>query len=145
MKAPRADGLWRLIRGVPREAWLCALVACLNAVCWSFVTPPFQVPDEPDHYAYVENLALTGKPPISGVENVYPADLALTLEDLGSNRLRLQPEYDAVLSQSEIGKLQHDNKLMQATPVRATGAAGVATGEPSLYYALELIPYELGA
>jgi len=31
------------LRRVPRAAWICALVAFLNAACWSLITPPFQV------------------------------------------------------------------------------------------------------
>ena len=49
--------------GVPVAAWLCALVAGLNAIGWSFITPPFQVPDEPAHVAYVKQLAETGSLP----------------------------------------------------------------------------------
>jgi 4-amino-4-deoxy-L-arabinose transferase-like glycosyltransferase len=130
---------------LPREAWLCALVACLNAVCWSFITPPFQVPDEPDHYAYVEQLALTGSPPSSSVSGRYASDLALTEEGLRTDHVRLQPEDPAVYSAIEKAELERDIALTKAAPVRATGAAGVATDEPPLYYVLELIPYELGS
>ena len=45
------------LRRVPSAAWVCALVAFLNAVCWSILSPPFQVPDEPAHFAYVQQLA----------------------------------------------------------------------------------------
>jgi 4-amino-4-deoxy-L-arabinose transferase-like glycosyltransferase len=137
--------LWSLLRRVPREGWLCAFVACLNAACWSFITPPFQVPDEPDHYAYVEQLALTGELPSLEASGNYPADEALALRDLGTFRVRLQPENPAVFSRAEEQRLEQDFALEQSTPVRATGSGGVATSEPPLYYALELIPYELGA
>jgi Predicted membrane protein (DUF2142) len=134
-----------LLGRVPREAWLCALVACLNAVCWSFITPPFQVPDEPDHYAYVEQLALTGELPSLEASANYPNDEALALRDLGTYRIRLQPEDPAVFSPAEEHRLEQDSSLMESTPVRATGTGGVATAEPPLYYALELIPYVLGS
>ncbi len=144
-KPMRGLGFPGAIRRVPREAWLCALVACLNAVCWSFITPPFQVPDEPDHYSYVEQLALTGEPPSSKVEKGYSSDERLALEDLGSNRIRLQPENRALFSSEAEQRLQRDLDLLRTTPTAATRAAGVATAEPPLYYALELIPYELGS
>src|SRR4029077_7450726 len=48
---------------IPRAAWVCALVAFLSAACWSFITPPFQVPDEQDHFAYTQQLAETGQLP----------------------------------------------------------------------------------
>jgi hypothetical protein len=145
MKPAWAGSLWGLFGRVPREAWICALVACLNAVCWSFITPPFQVPDEPDHYSYVEQLALTGEPPSSQVSKEYSSDETLAMEDLHVDRVRLQPEDRAIFSEAERQQLERDLALIQTTPIRATRAAGVATAEPPLYYALELIPYELGA
>src|SRR3984885_8866114 len=60
--APKALGaLLAALRRVPRAGWTCALVASLSAVCWSLVSPPFQVPDEPSHFAYVQLLAETGR------------------------------------------------------------------------------------
>ena len=48
---------------LPRAAWACAAVALLNGLAWSLITPPFQVPDENAHYAYVQELAERGKLP----------------------------------------------------------------------------------
>ncbi len=48
------------LRRVPRTAWGCALVACLSAASWSIVMPPFQVPDEPSHFAYVQQWPRPG-------------------------------------------------------------------------------------
>jgi hypothetical protein len=130
---------------VPRAAWLCAAVACLNAVCWSFITPPFQVPDEPDHFAYVEQLALTGHTPSLATEKTYSSDEALLQHDLGSYRVRLQPENTATLSPARAQQLALDLAQLQSLPIQPTDAAGVATAEPPLYYGLALIPYELGS
>ena len=49
-----------------RAAWLCALVAFLNASAWAVWTPPLQAPDEPAHVYYVQYLAETGKVPRPG-------------------------------------------------------------------------------
>jgi hypothetical protein len=38
-----------------------AVVAFANAVTWSLITPPFDAPDETDHFAYSQYLAETGK------------------------------------------------------------------------------------
>ena len=54
------------LRRIPRAALLCALIACLNAACWSIITPPFQVPDEPAHFAYVQQLAQNERLPTAG-------------------------------------------------------------------------------
>jgi hypothetical protein len=60
-------GLVVLWRGPRRAALLCALVAVLNALAWSLLVPPFQVPDEESHTGYVQYLAETGKVPKPGV------------------------------------------------------------------------------
>src|SRR5271156_835893 len=57
----------RMLRRVPRAAWACAIIATLSAACWSLVTPPFQAPDEPSHFAYVQYLAETGRLPTSSL------------------------------------------------------------------------------
>ena len=49
------------LRRMPRAAWVCALVAFLNAACWAVISPPFENPDEPSHFAYVQRLAETGQ------------------------------------------------------------------------------------
>jgi len=43
-------------------AWLFALAA-LNFICWSLITPPFQAPDEVDHFAYTQSLVERGEEP----------------------------------------------------------------------------------
>jgi len=50
-------------RGIPRVAWLCALIAAVNALAWSFFIPPFHVPDETAHFAYIQYLGEKGTPP----------------------------------------------------------------------------------
>lgn len=49
---------------LPTAAWVCVAVAFLNAVVWGLITPLFQVPDEAGHFAYVQRIAETGRPPI---------------------------------------------------------------------------------
>jgi 4-amino-4-deoxy-L-arabinose transferase-like glycosyltransferase len=51
---------------VPAGAYVCALIALLNALTWSLIVPLFQVPDEQAHVAYGQYVAETGKPPSRG-------------------------------------------------------------------------------
>jgi hypothetical protein len=50
--------------GRPRRlaVWLFA-IAALNFICWSLITPPFQAPDEVDHFAYAQSLIERGEEP----------------------------------------------------------------------------------
>jgi hypothetical protein len=134
----------RTLAGVPTAAWLCALVACLNAVCWSFIMPPFQAPDEPDHYAYVQQLAETGRLPSSAAEGPFSSQETRALQDLHYAEVREAPETRTISSQAEQRQLEQD----LAQPLSQTdnhGAAGGAASEPPLYYALEAIPYRSSA
>jgi hypothetical protein len=48
---------------VKRLAAGVALVAAVNAAAWALVTPAWQGPDEPDHFAYLQTLAEQGEIP----------------------------------------------------------------------------------
>jgi hypothetical protein len=127
-----------------KSAWLCALVACLSAVSWSFITPAFQVPDEQAHFAYVEELARTHRLPSLDTQE-YAPDEVLALEGLQAPRVSLYPDQHPIASLAQQQQLQKGVAGAVATSSPGVGAAGVAASEPPLYYALETIPYELGS
>lgn len=58
---PRA--LARRVRAAPAPLVLLLVVAAILGTAWALVTPPFQGPDELDHFAYVQHLAETGGAP----------------------------------------------------------------------------------
>jgi hypothetical protein len=128
---------------IPRAALVCAALACLNAVCWSLITPPFQVPDEQDHFAYVQQLAETGGLPSSSSNLEYSQEEEQALVDLRYPYVRFRPEGHPISSRAEQEKLQSD--LAQPLSRSGPGDAGVAASQPPLYYALETIPYYLGS
>ncbi len=134
--------LFEVLRRVPRAAWICGLVACLNAACWSFVTPPFQVPDEPDHYAYVKQLFETRQLPSSNSELTSNEIIAVLL-GIRYPEIREQPENHTIASQAEENELQHYLAVSAEDAERGSPNAGVAASQPPLYYALEAIPYGL--
>lgn len=140
--APPAFGYPKILRRIPKAALICALVACLNAACWSIVTPPFQVPDEPDHFAYVKQLAETGQLPSSSSEQVSNEEIAV-LVGLHDFEVRQQPQEHTIASQAEQSKLEHTLALASEDARTGSPAAGVAASQPPLYYALEAIPYSL--
>lgn len=131
-----------MLRGVPRAAWICALAAILNAVCWSLVTPPFEVTDEPSHYAYVKQLAETGSLPTSNSEQFSPEE-AVALIGLHYRDVRDQPQHHTIGSESEQRELALNLGVESRNSGAGSPAAGVAKSQPPLYYALEAIPYGL--
>jgi 4-amino-4-deoxy-L-arabinose transferase-like glycosyltransferase len=134
----------RVLRGIPRAAVVCAALAALNAACWSIVTPPFQVPDEPEHFAYVKQLAETGRLPTSSSGALSPEEL-VTLTSLHFEQVRDQPEHGTISSSLEQDELQREIARAARFPEKGSPSAGVATQEPPLYYALQVLPYELGS
>jgi 4-amino-4-deoxy-L-arabinose transferase-like glycosyltransferase len=145
-RAQERSSLLPSVRGVlahiPTAAWVCALLALVNATCWSLITPPFQALDEPDHFAYVQELAENGRLPSSS-ESEYSTEEQLALQDLHHEQVRFRPAGHPIFSVAERNRL--DSDLAQSPSRRGPGGAGVATSEPPLYYALETIPYGIGS
>jgi 4-amino-4-deoxy-L-arabinose transferase-like glycosyltransferase len=133
----------RVLAGVPAAARVCALLAFLNAACWSLITPPFQVTDEYDHFAYAQLLAETGRLPSSSSKDEYSPEETQALLDLRHAYVRFRPEGHTISSRAQQERLERD--LAQPLSRRGAGGAGVAASQPPLYYALETIPYHLGS
>ncbi len=142
------DVLWALaqlreaLARIPRAALTCALAAFLSAACWSIVTPPFQVPDEPAHFAYVKQLAETGTLPVSH-SGQYSFEEIATLDALGYYKVRQQPQNQTITSRREQALLNRTLRLAPRESEKGSYAAGGAASSPPLYYALETIPYTL--
>lgn len=140
--ASHGGGGRRIVARLPGAAWTCAVVAFLNAACWSVITPPFQVPDESNHFTYVQFLAENGRLPPSSLGGGSP-ELLLTLEDLHSAEISFAPQTRSLAGEAQQRKLE--SELATPRSRMSTGGAGTAGAEPPLYYGLELIPYELGS
>jgi 4-amino-4-deoxy-L-arabinose transferase-like glycosyltransferase len=128
------------LASVPRVAWICVAVACVNAVCWSLISPPFQIPDEPSHFAYIEHLATTGTLPTSSEEVFSPAEREVLIA-LKYLEIRAQPQNRTIATAAEQADLE---QVLHTPASNESEDAGVATEQPPLYYALETIPYNLG-
>jgi 4-amino-4-deoxy-L-arabinose transferase-like glycosyltransferase len=137
-----SDHLRGTLRRIPAAAWICALVAIVNAVCWSVISPPFQLPDEPDHFAYVQHLAETGHLPSSNGYAFPPAEQT-ALAYLLHEEVQFSQENQPIASPAEQQNLEDALALPRSRS--EPGDAGTAASQPPLYYALETIPYALGS
>jgi hypothetical protein len=144
--AEQPSGRLRRLRAgasrIPRAALMCALLAVLNAACWSVITPPFQAPDEPSHFAYAQLLAETGRLPDNDAGDVSEEEEEV-VHALHQPQVEWHPEVGTISSPASLRELHEELTLplVRAGP----GGAGVATSEPPLYYALETIPYKLAS
>jgi hypothetical protein len=57
-----ADAARHAVRPRRLAGWLFA-IAAVNFACWALITPPFQAPDEVDHFAYTQSLVERGHAP----------------------------------------------------------------------------------
>lgn len=144
--SPRAKRLNHL-RRIPTAAYMCALIAVLSATCWSLLTPPFQAPDEPSHFAYVQELAQEHRLPNPRAETpqaeTFSQEEDSVLTDLRQTAVMWHPEVKATFSAAAGRRLRED--LSKPLSRNGPGWAGVASSEPPLYYGLAAIPYLLGS
>lgn len=131
------------LRRVPAAAWTCALIAALNACAWSIITPPFQGKDEIDHFSYVARLAEARALPekLDG-EEPYPAEEVHLMEALDYYGVRFTPYAPSISSVAQQEILTEEANAGYS--LKTSGEAGRVSTEAPLYYALEVVPYELG-
>jgi hypothetical protein len=143
-RVPGSAWVGALVRRVPRVAWLCALVALSNGLAWSLIVPPFEVPDENAHYAYVAQVAERGTLP-------HPGPVAGPLSPAEDGTLAAIRFYEMVgepHNPAPFSALQQDaieQVADEPLSTRGDGDALTATNNPPLYYVLEAIPYKLGS
>ena len=127
-----------LARRIPRAAWACMTVAILNAVAWSLVTAPFQVPDEAWHYSYIEYVAEHGRPPAPSPPLLSPS-LDAAVVDLDTLQVTEAPENGTIWSAAERERLEQD--LDQIRDREGNGGWYQDVPEPPLFYALQAVPF----
>jgi 4-amino-4-deoxy-L-arabinose transferase-like glycosyltransferase len=121
---------------------LCAAIACVNAVCWSILTPPFQVADEPSHFAYTQQLAENTALPTAAEASPSPEELTV-MHDLHQYEVRQSPETHTISTATQQQILQED--LDRGLSRHGGGGIGGAHSDPPLFYLLETVPYGLAS
>jgi hypothetical protein len=117
-------------------AWLFA-IAVLNFACWAFITPPFQVPDEVDHFAYTQSLVERGKVPSRNP--VSPLARWSSAEALALNEMDFDTDHQAGGSRPPWTGVQEASYRAQAAAARPSPANGggyeTAATHGAFYYA----------
>jgi hypothetical protein len=132
-------------RVVPWAA-VIALIAFVNAGSWALITPAFNAPDEPQHFAYGQYLATTGHAPAPTPDGrpEYSTDevLALNAVDLYAQISSPvgRPPWLAVQQQAA-------NRFRDSTKPHPSDNGGGATASASPhapgYYGLTALAYQL--
>jgi hypothetical protein len=126
-----------------RTAAAIMAIAVLNAAAWSIITPAFQAPDEAGHIAYVQSIGETGRPPADPRATFVSSELLATMAGTRIGSLWARTVRSAVWSPLQQRRLSAD--LHAPLSRRPATFFGPAEPEPPLYYALEAIPYRIGA
>jgi 4-amino-4-deoxy-L-arabinose transferase-like glycosyltransferase len=106
------------------------------------VSPPFQIPDEPSHFAYTQELSENARLPTSKEGNLSP-EAEAALRDLHQYEVQGSPENHTISTSAQQQQLQED--LDRGLGRAGEGTAGGASSSPPLYYLLQTVPYELAS
>jgi 4-amino-4-deoxy-L-arabinose transferase-like glycosyltransferase len=135
--------LRKTLGAVPRAGWLCVAVALVNGFAWSVITPPFHVPDEISHVAYVQYMAETGDAPRHVAGDYMSPEERQTLEAL---------RFFSIVGQSANRPIWTDSQQTALDRVEAEGpsrlsdgSSSTAVNNPPLFYALQTVPYEVAS
>jgi 4-amino-4-deoxy-L-arabinose transferase-like glycosyltransferase len=134
------ESLVALLRKVPAAAWACAGAGVCAALAWSLLVPPFHVPDEPAHVAYINYLARSGRLPTDTAKRrAYSPEQKAVLEALGfTHRVRSADDLPPRTRAEERALRAAEDAGLSP---RGPGGAQSATNNPPLYYALEVPLY----
>jgi hypothetical protein len=128
----------RLFKRRLRPAVAIALIAFANAGCWALITPAFNSPDEPEHFAYAQYFAETGHAParVPDGRAAYSTDQTLALNAVDAYSQVNLPETRPPWLASEQASWK---RLRSSTPHPANNGGGpttaASTHQPA-YYAL---------
>jgi hypothetical protein len=125
--APRRLAIWLFV------------IAALNFTCWALITPPFQSPDEVDHFAYTQSLVQRGDKPVnnpqsrllrwSGAENLALEDTSLwTDHQVGDTK--------APWLSAQARDYEEDERVLRPSRSDGGGYTTSAAHGPAYYLAL---------
>ena len=121
-----------------RPAVAIALIAFANAASWALITPAFNAPDEPDHFAYAQYFAETGHAPerVPGPRAPYSTDQSIALNAVNIFSQVALPDGRPPWLASQQSALAHE---VATTPHPADNGGGytvAAAPHQPAYYAL---------
>jgi hypothetical protein len=132
------------VRAVPTPLALLLVVSAILGIAWATVLPPFQGPDETDHFAYVQHLAQTGTAPSSstyGGAGSYSTEEQNALDMLGLRPLIASPEARPLWDGADVARWAHFDARLPPDG-RSNGDGLDPLGKnPPLYYAYESLWY----
>jgi 4-amino-4-deoxy-L-arabinose transferase-like glycosyltransferase len=134
----------RLRRLAIRPAVAIGLIAFVNAGSWALITPAFNAPDEPEHFAYAQYFAETGHAParVPDSRPPYSTDQTLALDAIDAYSQVNLPDARPPWLALEEAKWK---RLRASTPHPADNGGGLTTSASThqpAYYGLLAPAYQ---
>jgi 4-amino-4-deoxy-L-arabinose transferase-like glycosyltransferase len=129
---------------VPRALTALLLLTALVGVGWALVTPPFQAPDEPAHFAYTQSLAEEFRLPGRGDRPLASSEQALAGSLSNSDQAAQQLAVRMTWSERVYERWRRAAAALPDSARTDGGGPNPAASNPPLYYLYEAIPYRLG-
>jgi hypothetical protein len=127
-------------------AWLFA-IAAVNFACWGLITPPFQAPDEVDHFAYTQSLVERGEAPSRDPGS--PLGRWASTEALALDEMSFITDHQVGDTRPPWNGAQQDHYRVQAAKLRLSASDGggneTAATHGAIYYATLVPAYVLAS
>ncbi|MBA2637503.1 MAG: DUF2142 domain-containing protein [Solirubrobacterales bacterium] len=131
----------RRVRFVGRAGFACAGLGFLCALAWALIVPPFHVPDETGHVAYVQRLAETGRVPRPVTGEALSSEQRAVMNASQFSSVFGNPDGKPPWSDPEAAQLEA--VLTQGLPRDDGGAYSASANNPPLYYLLQAPVYHV--
>jgi 4-amino-4-deoxy-L-arabinose transferase-like glycosyltransferase len=129
---------------IPLAALLAATL--IFGVAWAFVIPPFQAPDEPAHFAYVQSLAEASSFPQGVVGRPFlSTEMALAMSMSNADQAAAQPETKMEWSAEAARRWERSQAELPSSARGDGDGINPAASNPPSYYVLETVPYLLAS
>ncbi len=120
------------------------LIGLLAGLGWTLLTPPFQVPDETAHFAYVQYLAETGKRPGGSPASEISTEQIAVMGAIRTTTIIGRPlESPPATRAADQAADQQIEAARRHLPRDDGGGPSTASGQPPLYYLVAAVPYRL--
>jgi 4-amino-4-deoxy-L-arabinose transferase-like glycosyltransferase len=130
---------------VPRPLVPLLVAALLLGAAWAAVVPPFQGPDENDHFAYVQQLAEAGSAPSptrAGGAGSHSTEVQRALVSLGLIGAMGNAEARPVWSPAELALWARFERELPAGGRADGGGPNPIAKNPPLYYGVTAVAYQ---
>jgi 4-amino-4-deoxy-L-arabinose transferase-like glycosyltransferase len=136
--------LKRRLRPPTPLALLLVAVALVGGT-WAVLSPPWQAPDEPWHFAYSQSLAERGALPGGEDRPSFSSEQLLAADNSLAGNLAFDPGLKAPWSPAAAARWEREDRRLPDGARSNGGGTNNAGPNPPLYYAFEVVPYLVAA